>query len=92
MEGNSNWKSLGLARHLTGTHQCQVPSFPGLDLCVQCTPVQEVGTWGMCLGRKLGQRPAGCLSSGWKCPVLAPQAGVCFQEALAKLHLSLAAL
>ena len=41
--------------------------------------------------KKLGQGTVGPPSSRLECPVLAPQAGMCFQEALAKLHLSLAA-
>lgn len=45
-----------------------------------------------CWGRQLGRGSAGRGSSGLQCPVLAPQAGMCVQEALAKLHLRLAAL
>lgn len=45
-----------------------------------------------CWERQLGWGSAGRGGSGRQCPVLAAQAGMCFQEALAKLHLSLAAL
>lgn len=47
---------------------------------------------GMRLERKLRQGIGWLTSSCVEGPVLAPKAGVCFQEALAKLHLCLAAL
>ena len=46
----------------------------------------------MRLERKLRQGIGWLTSSRVEGPVLAPKAGVCFQEALAKLHLCLAAL
>ena len=55
-------------------------------------PLCPLGNLGMRLDRKLRQgirRLRSCRVEG---PVLAPKTGLCFQEALAKLHLCLAAL
>lgn len=55
-------------------------------------PLCPPSNLGMRLERKLRQGIVWLTSSRVEGPVLAPKAGVCFQEALAKLHLCLAAL
>ena len=62
---------------------------PGLGGSV---PLCPLGSLGMRLDRKLRQGIGRLTSCRVEGPVLAPKTGLFFQEALAKLHLCLAAL
>lgn len=70
---------------MSGSFLSLLGSGGGIPLCPQVTG-------GMCSERKLGLSPARFLHSRLEGPVLASQAGMRLQEALAKLHLSLASL